>query len=557
MKTDLRKSTRTGEILKRTAKALAAADSTGFANRLIELVQAEPQRWTGLLLLAGIMPEPGSRQFVDRLKPILGGLQAALERVDGKTLDDLMQLLHSITTVEAVIRAIRQSLESLEIWKRPNQETIFRLAVFLGDQSRLLEMKQLREGEQGGFFDPLTLATDSLSEKDSANVTSPLAVFENLCESLPLIHAYLMHERGGVNGTIEDPTSPYGDADFKKLLMLAAVWRSTKDLWGWIRYHGWRATLLPNEVLFYAPSDPADFLRYNIGLIRREFLKAQIFGSAKAYADRFTDSTERLSELAASVVLNGANLTWDVKLDTALLAAMCKLTRRSVISSVAMKMLHYEKMARDLKIGKGLNQISWNQFFACADALAVLCSAYTMAVNGQIQRRNEEFSPQQVFLVQKERLAAVLVECTNLPLEVVKKCIQRLCFDASSRSHEAWDAPLVRVNGNLLLVTPVLVTTGDPIRILENLASEWDERLFTERGPLLEREAVSFLGAVDGVVAAGPVTFTSSSEGRNVEFDVLARWEDQIFLIEAKCTKLVFGARDLHRARVNIDEAVD
>jgi hypothetical protein len=363
VKTDLRKSTRTGEILKRTAKALAAADSTGFANRLIELVQAEPQRWTGLLLLAGIMPEPGSRQFVDRLKPILGGLQAALERVDGKTLDDLMQLLHSITTVEAVIRAIRQSLESLEIWKRPNQETIFRLAVFLGDQSRLLEMKQLREGEQGGFFDPLTLATDSLSEKDSANVTSPLAVFENLCESLPLIHAYLMHERGGVNGTIEDPTSPYGDADFKKLLMLAAVWRSTKDLWGWIRYHGWRATLLPNEVLFYAPSDPADFLRYNIGLIRREFLKAQIFGSAKAYADRFTDSTERLSELAASVVLNGANLTWDVKLDTALLAAMCKLTRRSVISSVAMKMLHYEKMARDLKIGKGLNQISWNQFF--------------------------------------------------------------------------------------------------------------------------------------------------------------------------------------------------
>jgi hypothetical protein len=83
------------------------------------------------------------------------------------------------------------------------------------------------------------------------------------------------------------------------------------------------------------------------------------------------------------------------------------------------------------------------------------------------------------------------------------------------------------------------------------------ESLFTDRGPLLEREAVSFLGALDGVVAAGPVTFNSLSEGRNVEFDVLARWEDEILLIEAKCTKLVFGARDLHRARVNIDEAVD
>jgi hypothetical protein len=378
-----------------------------------------------------------------------------------------------------------------------------------------------------------------------------------LCESLPLIHAYLMHERGGVDGTIEDPTSPYGDADFKKLLMLAAVWRSTKDLWGWIRYHGWRATVLRDEILFYGPSDPDVFLRYNIGLIRREFLKAQFFGSAEAYADRFTDSSERLSALAVSVVLNGASLIWEVKMDTALLAAMCKLTRRSVTSSVAMGILHYEKMARDLKIGKGSSQVSWNQFFACADALAVLCSAYSIAVKQQMKLTNEEFSPQQVFLVQGERLAAVLVECTNLPLEVVKKCIERLCFDTASRSLEAWDAPLIRVNSNFLLVTPVLVTTGDPIRILENLASEWDESLFTDRGPLLEHEAVSFLGALDGVVAAGPVTFNSLTEGRNVEFDVLARWEDEILLIEAKCTKLVFGARDLHRARVNIDEAVD
>jgi hypothetical protein len=62
---------------------------------------------------------------------------------------------------------------------------------------------------------------------------------------------------------------------------------------------------------------------------------------------------------------------------------------------------------------------------------------------------------------------------------------------------------------------------------------------------------------LDGVVVTGPVKFHSVSEGRDVEFDVVARWEDQILLIEAKCTKMVFGPRDLRRARTNVDEAVD
>jgi hypothetical protein len=64
------------------------------------------------------------------------------------------------------------------------------------------------------------------------------------------------------------------------------------------------------------------------------------------------------------------------------------------------------------------------------------------------------------------------------------------------------------------------------------------------------------LSALDGVVATGPVTFKSLSEGRDIEFDVVARWEGQILLIEAKCTKMVFGPRDLRRARTNIEEAV-
>lgn len=223
-----------------------------------------------------------------------------------------------------------------------------------------------------------------------------------------------------------------------------------------------------------------------------------------------------------------------------------------------MDLLHYAKMARDLKIGKGSGQVSWKQFSACADALAVLCSAYRIAVKQQIKNNNnDEFSPRVVFLVREESLGMLLAKCIKMPLQVVRRCVENLCFNAASRSLEAWDAPLIRLSNDILLVTPVLATTGDPVRAGENMAAQWNEKLFTDRGPLLEREAVDFLSSLDDVVATGPVKFNSLSEGRNVEFDVVARWEDQIFLIEAKCTKMVFGPHDLNRARTNIDEAVD
>lgn len=54
VKSERTESAGTGEILKSAAKALTANDSTAFADRLIELVKAEPKRWTSLLLMAGI-----------------------------------------------------------------------------------------------------------------------------------------------------------------------------------------------------------------------------------------------------------------------------------------------------------------------------------------------------------------------------------------------------------------------------------------------------------------------------------------------------------------------
>ena len=64
---------------------------------------------------------------------------------------------------------------------------------------------------------------------------------------------------------------------------------------------------MQNDVVMYYPPAP-DEIRYEIGVIRRELLKIQISASAALCDNWFTDTHERLSELAASVVLKMTQL---------------------------------------------------------------------------------------------------------------------------------------------------------------------------------------------------------------------------------------------------------
>ena len=70
-----------------------------------------------------------------------------------------------------------------------------------------------------------------------------------------------------------------------------------------------------------------------------------------------------------------------------------------------MEILHYEEMARDLKSATEPRQVNCHsEIFECTDALAILCSAYHIAVKQQIKPTDNDFSPKEVFLVREERL---------------------------------------------------------------------------------------------------------------------------------------------------------
>jgi hypothetical protein len=518
------------------------------------LVRTEPGRWGTLVLLSSVLPEPGTPGFGAALKSLTQVLPKVIDLLNGQQLDELLGILHSSLTIEAITRAIREDLETLTTWEQPNQETIYRLSAFLEDQYHLLESNISRQSSDRGYFDPTTLIADSLTDADSGTLYSPQAIVEGLSEGLQLIHAYAFFERGGLNGPIINPSSPYEDPEIGRLLALAALWRSIRELWAWVKHHGWRAKVLEGGVSFYIPPDSDDLLRYEVGNVRREFFKLQIFAGAAEHQHRFSDSPALRDALVESIEFPGPDLVWDASIDTALLARACVLTGRSMMCTVATEYLHYEQIANDLKIGDGA-AVTWQELFACADVLAMLSDAYRTAAKTRLKLDNHAFSLNEIFLIHQPRLVAVLAECTGLSADIVSRCVEHLKLNPRRRSLEIWDTPLIPTEGDLLIVVPSVAVTGDPVRALENFTSQWDEGLFAARGVLLEREARDFFASIEGVAAIGPVTYFSRDEGREIEFDVMARWEGNIFLLEAKCTKMVFDPADLHRAKSRVDHA--
>lgn len=213
----------TGAVLAAMSAALAAGDGDEFTQALAELVRIEPRRWGTLVLSSNVFPQPGARGFAAILKSFIRFLPGAIDLLSDQQLDELLGILYSTITIQAVTDAIREELEMLTTWEQPNQETVYRLGAFLEDQVHIVEKIIHHKSSDRGYFDPTAVMADSLTDPNSPNLYSPQAILDGLSECLQLIHAYVLLERGGISGPIISPSSPYEDSEIRKLLELAAL----------------------------------------------------------------------------------------------------------------------------------------------------------------------------------------------------------------------------------------------------------------------------------------------------------------------------------------------
>ena len=104
------------------------------------------------------------------------------------------------------------------------------------------------------------------------------------------------------------------------------------------------------------------------------------------------------------------------------------------------------------------------------------------------------------------------------------------------------------------MLIPSLGKELNLIRLFESHFLQWDIE-FSDRGELFENEIRKKLSDNNITVTKKPIEF-NASDGRQIEYDVIVYFDNNLFIIEAKCLKNPYTPYDKKSCKAQIDKGI-
>ncbi len=299
------------QLIKLIKDAYNAHDATKLGELLVSLIEQEPLKWMALLYMENIIPRPLSKNFRSGLGILAEAIQTSLQ-FDGFRVEHFRNLFLPLLSIHVGLNSIVQRLENLDIWENIGARTIFRVSAFLEDQYRISQSQMDSERKSKGYFTNDDFLNDNIHTLMDNGKSSRMAGYEANCENLQLILAYALQKyQKDFYGDIENCKSVYEDGNFSKLIALAFLWRKYEMLWENVIFQGWHPLTLGElkDVNIYVPRDREEFVRSEVGFIRRQEMLYEI--AAGSISPIYSDTLEKIKLLSYSIKLPKSGEVWD------------------------------------------------------------------------------------------------------------------------------------------------------------------------------------------------------------------------------------------------------
>jgi len=548
----------TSEIIESIKSAIKSNAPEQLGELFSLLVQAEPTRWITLLYLNRVLPQPWSVDFRSRLRIILLALTTSLKI---KTFEpqNYLDLVDPLFTFNQCFCLITNDLDSMSIWTEAGSRIIFRFATFMEDQFTKSQEIIDQDIAKRGYYGVDLLLSDDFPSIFSGPNTNHLAAFEDNGENLQLILAYTLSRykdnKQPFYSNLADCPSPYNDRDFAHLIALATIWRRYQYLWDDVVFLGWHAIQVEEnkDLKLYVPRDFEEFMRFEVGSIRMQQIQTEVAQHLQSMVDiRTNDASKRVSE-SINIPIKGG--IWDGQIDMAALRECIEMQLGLLHAEYEVFHSHYDTFIEEVRFGSGADAVVWTSYRNAVAVLRVLGFCFEEALKKITSEGHRSDELRKAILIKKNDLVQIVAETTNLSPGDCITTIDALTYKPEFRELELWDTPLIVMDENLILFTPCVVRMGNPGRAIENVISQWNETLFTRRGKALEKSLLEFLKS-EGIKSQGPVVFITE-EGVGIECDLVCHWDGYLILIEVKCTKSIYSAKEMFRARKHIEDSIE
>lgn len=551
-------------------KSLVQKDIKTSAQIISQLFLKNTDSFRKGVLLSGCLPDPLNEFNFKEKEHIIDTFYQACELVakvmekhgfeTAEFKDVYISLIFSHIAIANHNKSNVKKLSENEFLKLPYEKQIQMFCVFLENQNRLSNEITRKEMKEKKFYTGMEthiakeLPNDNRKQSLNDNIEAGIEVANTLFKyifylsgnNLEIQNIEFMHE----------DVCPYEIPSFEEVGLLAQHRNMLEHLWEKIKFSNWDYTIYgtnDDKTYFFTPPDERKYKLQRTAIERYRYKDFLDFtNKMRTNYQRFEKAIKKVEVLSGDFSLDEVRTLFEIDKD--------KFNEVgegfNVFIEVSAIYLEYsvDFWFGDISIGKNNN-------IKIKDILELIKYFYTIAFIYQKQSHtdfNDDFREGYRLLapvVKIEWIVQHFSKVSSIEPSMATDIIDLFIFKPKTKL-DLFSQPLVYVGNNRVIFTPALLKQLNVPRIIEQQLGVWGKDI-SDKGVYFEniiRELVSINPNMK--INTNQIKFTAY-DGKQVEFDFIGIFENNIYLMEMKCLKKPYSDRELKDRQRVVDEGIE
>lgn len=500
-------------------------------------------------------------------------------KIDRKIIDDLIDLVTYTHVLHQMNQINSKRMDDCETCKLPFVEQMLTTLTFFQDQIRLL-----RQNSQTYLHDDyitgMEFAVADRPVEYCENSTSSISdSLESTLEAINQIIRYLYYQHGKSlqsqvqSGTINfELIHPYQNADFQQYLYIATQRHLLHRIEEGIRYGYYTFVstgIQDNGIRYFQFSlqNEDNYRARRLGILRREH-QYQQHGLINALnQDELTEAYEELKR-QADILIN-LQMAETMMLDVGQFHPNKALFKKAE-ETISPKLRIVEQLTKDHYLECQVKDVKICDLLCAYRYLSTLAGILYAASSQLIDQDVPRTYIKEICLVNTSYLSSELSRIHDYSFEYAEKLIDRFVFhERSNKYDDIFAQPLLKISDTQVVLSQALLEQVNIDRAIERQFIRFEKNI-SEVGFDFEKHFADSLTRGYSQSILNPqrkkipnfeqninkIKFVAF-DGKDIEFDVIAKLGDYIILTELKSIMSSYDLADLETRKKNIKVAID
>lgn len=500
-------------------------------------------------------------------------------RIDGKIIDDLVDLVTYTQVLHQMNQINSKRMDDCKICKLPFVEQMLTILTFFQDQVRLL-----RQNSQTYLHDDyvtgMEFAVADRPVEYCDNSTSSISdSLESTLEAINEIIHYLYYQhRKNLQSQVQNQTinfeliHPYQNVNFQRYLYIATQRHLLHRIEEGIRYgyYTFVSTGIQDDGIRYfqfSLENEDNYRARRLGILRREH-QYQQHGLVNAMnQDELTEAYEELNR-QADVLIN-LQAAEDVLLDLSQFQPDKALFQKAE-EIISPKLCIVEQLTKEYYLECQVKDVKIRDLLCTYRYLSTLAGTVYAASSQLIDQDVPSTYIKEICLVNTSYLSSELSRIHDYPSDYAEKLIDRFVFhEKGNKYDDVFAQPLLKISDTQVVLSQALLEQVNLDRAIERQFIRFNKNV-AEVGHDFEKQFIDSLarGYSQSIihpqrkkipnfeVNTNKIKYVAF-DGKDIEFDVIAKLGDYIILTELKSIMSSYDLDDLETRKKNIKEAIN